>query len=180
MRDPVERMVEFIQQQKQQAAAEHARTIWARRLLSLLPCVEEVVEVFRRGLEEVSNTPLVSVHVDPKNDQRSLVILFQPRDGETGASAVFRCRQDGIVCGVRYPFHDVLQAVRPEHFADLGEPATVHAHRLGNAVVDFLEWASVGEGCGRRKLRFWSPPAAAETGPGAVRLAIVTDERAAA
>ncbi len=193
MRDPVERMVKFVQQQKQQAAAEHARAEWARRLVALLPCVEEVVEVFRRGLEEPAGPALVSVHADPRNERRPLVILFQPRDPEeealpspscvgpeTGASAVFRCREDGIVCGVRYPFHDRLRDVRPEAFADLGEPAVVQAHRLGNAVADFLEWAAVGEGCGRRKLRFWSPPAALDSEPQPVRLSLVTAERAAA
>jgi hypothetical protein len=180
MRDPVERMVNFIGQQKRAAAAEHARALWSRRLPSLLGCSLEVVEVFRLGLdEEPSSTPLVSVFSDPKNALRPLVILFSERESETGASAVFRCREDGVVCGFRYPFHDPLREVRPEQFAELGEPAAVSAERLGNAVADFLEWASVGDGCGRRKLRFWSACAAAEVVP-AVRLALVPDGRAAA
>jgi hypothetical protein len=193
MRDPVERMVKFVQQQQQQAAAEQARAAWVRRLPALLPCVEEVVEVFRRGLEEAAATPVVSVCADPRSEQWPLVILFAPRDpeeeetprlyagparSETGASAVFRCGSDGIVRGIRYPFHEAARSVRPEQFADLGEPASVHPHRLGNAVADFLEWASVGDGCGRRKLRFGA--AAVEVVPEPVRLSVVTAERAAA
>jgi hypothetical protein len=180
MRDPVERMVSFVGQQKRAAAADHARGVWADRLLSLRAGVEEVVEVFRRGLEEPAAVPVVSVFAELKNDLWPLVVLFAQREGETGATAVFRCCDDGIVYGVRYPFHDVLRAVRPEQFADLGEPATITARRLGNAVADFLEWASVGEGCGRRKLRFWAPPASGTAMPPPVRLALVTGERDAA
>ena len=42
-----------------------------------------------------------------------LVVPVWVSEFETGASAVFRCEEDGIVCGVRYPFHDVLRAMRP-------------------------------------------------------------------
>ncbi len=195
MRDPVERMVKFVQQQKQEALAEHARAAWARRLPSLVPCVEEVVEVFCRGLVEPLLEPVVAVHVEPHNEQWPLVILFRERAAErddcphfplspavteTGASAVFRCRDDGVVCGFRYPFHAVPRTVRPEWFADLGEPATVTAGRLGNAVADFLEWSSVGEGCGRRKLCFWPADAALPCVEEPVRLGIVTGEGEAA
>jgi hypothetical protein len=198
MRDPVERMVKFIRSQKQQAAAEHARAAWSRRLPALLPCVEEVVEAFRCGLEEPAAATLVSVAVDLRSDLRPLVVLFQPRDEqvesgevgilplhpgaggpEVGASAVFRCGDDGIVYGFRYPFHGVTRDVRPERFIDLGPPAGVLAHRLGDAVADFLEWASVGEGCGRRRLRFWSP-AAEDDLPRTIRLGVVTAGRPAA
>jgi hypothetical protein len=79
---------------------------------------------------------------------------------EAGATCLFRCETDGIVYGYRYPFHSVLRDVRPERFADLGEPGLVQAEQIGNAVVDFLEWASVGDGCGSRKLQFWTPPEA--------------------
>jgi hypothetical protein len=37
---------------------------------------------------------------------------------------------------------------------DLGPAEAVDGPRLGHAVCDFLEWASVGEGCGSRKLHF--------------------------
>jgi hypothetical protein len=195
MRDPVERMVKWVQEQKQKALAEHARAVWSRRLPALLPCVEEVVEVFRRGLVEPLLEPAVAVHAEPNNEMWPLVVLFRERPAEredcphfplspavteTGASAVFRCREDGVVCGFRYPFHAVPRTVRPEWFADLGEPAGVTAERLGNAVADFLEWAAVGEGCGRRKLRFWSADAAVEGVEEPVRLGIVTGEREAA
>jgi hypothetical protein len=172
-------MVQFVQQQKRAAVAEHARAVWSGRLLALLPCVQEVVEVFRSGLDEPGSAPLVSVFADPRSDQWPLVVLFAEREGETGASAVFRCREDGMVCGIRYPFHDPIVAARAEQFADLGEPAGVEAHRLGHVVADFLEWASVGEGCGRRRLRFWTP-AAGEAEPAGVRLMLVPAERGAA
>lgn len=174
MHDPVGRMVKFVMAQKQQALFEHARSMWAHRLPALLPCLREVVEVFHGGLDEASETPVASVLVDPRHGRCPLVIAFERRgvecDGilkmhpdqpatEAGASAVFRCEEDGIVYGFRYPFHSVLRDVRPERFVDLGDPSSVQGHQLGNAVADFLEWASVGAGCGNRKMRFWSPPA---------------------
>jgi hypothetical protein len=172
MRDPVERMMMFVREQKQQAAFEHARAAWARHIPLLLPCVRSVVEAFQSGLEEPSPRPIVSVLADPGRAEFPLVIAFERRsyeregvlplrptasDTETGASCLFRCESDGIVYGFRYPFHSIHRDVRPERFADLGEPASVHAHQLGNAIADFLEWASVGDGCGSRKLRFWVP-----------------------
>jgi hypothetical protein len=176
MRDPVERMVQFVLAQKRQAAFEHARALWSVRLPALLPCVHAVVEAFRGGLDEPGDRPGVSVLFDPRHDTCPLVVAFarrghdEPDEGvlrlrpdlpraEAGASAAFRCEPDGAVHGFRYPFHNPLRDVRPEHFADLSEPDAVTAHALGNAVADFLEWASVGEGRGSRKLRFWSPPA---------------------
>jgi hypothetical protein len=194
MHDPVDRMVRFVRQQKQQAAAEHARAVWSARVAALLPAVEEVVEVLRAGLAEPAAATLVSAHARPKSARWPLVVLFQDRQvakepfprlassrgaTETGASAVFRCDEDGVVHGLRYPFHDVRQAVRAERFVDLGEPAAVRAGRLCDAVADFLEWATVGEGCGRRRLRFWSSGACVEEAGGPVRLGIVTEERAA-
>jgi hypothetical protein len=174
MRDPVERMTQFVKEQKQQAAFEHARAAWGRRLPGLLPCIRAVVEVFQTGLDEPSANPSVSVLVDPRGGDFPLVIAFERRGGagegvlrlrpgvagmtETGASCLFRCEVDGMVCGYRYPFHAVTRDVRPERFADLGEPGAVQPFQIGNAVADFLEWASIGEGCGSRKLRFWSPP----------------------
>jgi hypothetical protein len=177
MSDPVERMVKFVMEQKRQAAFEHARSLWSRRLPALLPCVREVVEVFQGGLEEPAASPVVAVLVDPGHELSPLVIAFDRRGGnpdgilpllpdagdrEVGASAVFRCEPDGVVYGFRYPFHPVARDVRPERFADLGEPAVVRAEAVGHAVADFLEWAAVGAGCGSRRLRFWAPPPADE------------------
>jgi hypothetical protein len=177
MRDPVERVVQFVIGQKQQASTAHARALWARRLPSLLAGVRAVVAAFAGGLEEEADGPLVSVLCDPRHERSPLVIAFARREGgaagilsmrpepavkEIGASACFRCEEDGIVYGFRYPFHGVQQDVRPERFADLGEPDGVGAVPLGNAVADFLEWAAVGGGCGSRKLRFWAPPTPAE------------------
>jgi hypothetical protein len=185
MRDPVERMVQFVVGQKQQAASEHARALWARRLPALLSGVRAVVAAFQGGVEEAEG-PLVSVLCDPRHQRCPLVIAFARRESgaeegilalrpepavkEIGASACFRCEEDGVVYGFRYPFHGVQQDVRPERFADLGEPEAVGAVELGNAVADFLEWAAVGRGCGSRKLRFWAPPKVMEETP-RVRLA---------
>src|SRR5262249_60686076 len=117
------------------------RAAWSRRLPSLLPCVQEVVEAFRTGLEEPAAATLVSVAVDLRSDLRPLAVLFQARDGqgecgevgilplhpgpgrpEVGARGVFRCGDDGIVYGFRYPFHGVTRDVRAERFIDLGPP----------------------------------------------------------
>jgi hypothetical protein len=189
MRDPVERMVQFVMGQKQQAAVAHARSLWVLRLPLLVPCARAVVDAFRGGLEESAGPPAVSVLLDPRHDLCPLVIAFERRDYESegvlplrpdlprkevGASAVFRCEVDGIVYGFRYPFHGPLQDVRPERFVDLGEPATVQPNRLGNAVADFLEWASVGDGCGSRPLRFWAPPGALSVPERPVQLRVIT------
>jgi hypothetical protein len=54
MRDPVERMLTFIRERKQQAAFEHACTRWSSQISHLLPCLRAVVETFHSGLEEAS------------------------------------------------------------------------------------------------------------------------------
>ena len=82
---------------------------------------------------------------------------FTLKRGCVGASAVFRCEPDGRVHGYRYPFHDAGQAHEPEHFIDLGYPGHMGPDEIGNAVAEFLEWASAGAGCAGRELQFWSP-----------------------
>jgi hypothetical protein len=175
VRDPVERIRKFVEEQQQQARLEHARATWAGRIREVLPTVEAVVDAFRCGLapDQFQRDP-VSVLADPKRDLFPLVVAFGPRvahkegvialrprpaEEETGASALFRCEADGCVYGYRYPFHGVLHSPAPEPFADLGDPSTIHAHELGNAVAAFLEWAAVGAGCGDARLSFWAPPA---------------------
>jgi hypothetical protein len=187
MRDPVERMQAFVEEQKRQVIFEHARILWSRRLPHLLPGLRAVVETFHQGLCEPSSA-LVSILSDPSRGEFPLVIAFErrsldvegilrlhrtPTETEAGASCLFRAESDGIVYGYRYPFHSVRRDVRPERFVDLGEPDRVHADALGNAVVDFLEWAAVGDGCGSRKLRFWSPPESLATSPPTIELRVV-------
>jgi hypothetical protein len=177
MRDPVERMVQFVAEQRRRAAFAQARAAWSARMTTLLPTVQAVVEVFSSGLEEPGEQPVLSVLADAGHDLCPLVIAFRRRApaegidelGEIGASAAFRCEPDGAVYGFRYTFHSVTQDVRPQRFADLGPPEAVDARHLGHAVCDFLEWASVGEGCGSRKLRFGS----SEAGKAPLRLAEV-------
>jgi hypothetical protein len=181
MRDPVERMVQFVAEQRRRAAFAQAQRAWSARMTQLLPTVQAVVEVFTSGLEELGGSPVVTVLADGRHDLCPLVIAFRRRAldaegagefSEIGASAAFRCEPDGAVYGFRYPFHGVTQDVRPERFADLGPPQAVDGPRLGHAVCDFLEWASVGEGCGSRKLRFGSAEAQ-KASPPPLRLAEV-------
>lgn len=181
MRDPVERMRRFVEEQRQQARVDHARAAWAARLPELLPTVEAVVDAFRGGLAPGQfQRDAVSVLADPKRDLFPLVVAFGPRAAqpegvialhprpaaeETGASALFRCEADGCVYGYRYPFHGVLQSPAPEQFADLGDPSTITAHEIGHAVAAFLEWAAVGAGGGDARLSFWAPPASVAAPP---------------
>ncbi|HEY7312594.1 MAG TPA: hypothetical protein VH643_24735 [Gemmataceae bacterium] len=188
MRDPIERVTRFVQEQKRQAAFEHARAVWSRRIPVLLPSLRGVVEAFQSGLEESSPQSVISLLADPARADFPLVIAFERRpyehegilsmhsasgEHEVGASCMFRCEADGIVYGHRYPFHRVQRDARPERFADLGEPASIHAHQIGNAVVDFLEWAAIGDGCGSRKLRFWLPPERSAVAPQPIQLRVV-------
>lgn len=158
MDDPVARMARFVAAEQGRVAHEQAERIWSARVPHLLPAVEHVVAAFCSGLTETGWT--ARVRADSLRAQFPLAITFewqQPDDSnqhEIGASAQFRCKPDGIVYGVRFPFHSASSSIRPETFVDLGEPGTVSAHELGHAVADFLEWAAVGKGCGRRKLHF--------------------------
>jgi hypothetical protein len=165
VRDPVERMRKFVEEQKQQARLGHARAAWARKVPEVVPTIEAVVDTFRAGLAPGQfPRDTVSVLVAPNRELFPLVVAFGPRgDGgreETGASALFRCGADGNVHGLRYPFHGVLESPAAEAFVDLGNPATITADEIGNAVASFLEWAAVGGGCGSARLSFWTPPAA--------------------
>jgi hypothetical protein len=170
VRDPVERMQKFVEDQQRHARLEHARTAWSRKLSELVPTLQAVVDAFRAGLApgQFQAEP-VSVLTDPNREQFPLVVAFGPRAGrdETGASALFRCESDGSVRACRYPFHGVLESPAAEPFADLGDPATIAADELGNVVGSFLEWGAIGDGCGDTQLVFGPP---AETQP---RLSLV-------
>jgi hypothetical protein len=158
MGDPVERMVRFLRDQKQQAISRQARDLWGEKVPALLAFVQGVVRAFETGLAEPTPTARVSILVDPRHPS-PLVVAFNPRRvsgaNEAGASAHFRC-EEGVVRGYRYPFHGVDRDVRPQLFVELGAPQAVQGADLGHAVAEFLEWASVGPGCGSRKMRFWA------------------------
>jgi hypothetical protein len=146
MHDPVKRMLSFVRQQHEEAMWQHALDAWSRRIAALVPCLEEVVAAFNEGLRPggLAAALLVNAH----RQRFPLGIAFSPgtAHAEIAASAHFRCERDGIVYGYRYPFHSIHVSVRPEVFADLGESSRVSAERIGNSAVDFLEWASIGEG----------------------------------
>jgi hypothetical protein len=130
----------------------------------MLPAVEAVVEVMRQGLlPEQFQGEVIAIRVDPRRDRFPLVIAFGTRatarpDVEVAASALFRCEADGRVYGYRYPFHSVKKGLDPERFMDLGEPEGINAEVLGDAVAVFLQWATVGSGCGGHRLVFGAPP----------------------
>lgn len=190
MRDPIEKMRKFVEEQRQQARLDYARQAWAQKLPELLPAIEGVVEALRAGLppDQLSRAN-IGVLADPRRSPFPLVIAFDRRPylndgsprlqldlshGEIGASACFRCEPDGQVCGYRYPFHSVLTSPEPELFAELGDPATVQADEMANIVVEFLQWAAAGDGCGSQPLRFWAPPVSIpEAAPPMVRLAVL-------
>lgn len=173
MGDPVVRMKKFVETQRQQACFEEAKAIWAQKITEVRPAIDAVVAVLCEGLVpgQFTDEP-VAVLTDGSRAQFPLVIAFGARAGqleaaaprrceplpvEMGASALFRCEEDGQVRGYRYPFHCAGQALDPEPYVDLGFPAHVGADEVGNAVAEFLEWASAGDGCAGRELQFWSP-----------------------
>jgi hypothetical protein len=178
MSDPVERMRKFVEDRQQQVRGETARAAWARRMVEGLPRIEAVVEVVRSALApEQFAGPAVSVLTDPTRDRFPLVIAFgplhaEPGEAQAGASAVFRCEPDGNVYGFRYPFHARLKSLAAEPFAELGDPSRIQDDELGHAVAEFLEWATVGGGCGGRKLRF-DPPATIPFVAPAVKLSVI-------
>jgi hypothetical protein len=189
MRDPIEKMRKFVEEQKQRARLEYARQAWAQKVPELLPAVEAVVEVMRGGLPpDQLRRANIAVLADPRRDLFPLIVAFdrrpypddrQPRlhaelaHGEVGASACFRCEADGLVYGYRYPFHSVLSSPEPELFAELGEPAMLQADEVANIVVEFLQWATTGTGCGSRPLRFWTPAVPVSDTAPMVRLAVL-------
>jgi hypothetical protein len=166
-------MQRFVETQRQQACFEEAKAIWTQKLNELRPAVDAVVAVLCEGLVpgQFTDSP-VSVLTDSGRVQFPLMVAFGGRAGlsdavlslrseplpmEIGASALFRCEEDGHVRGYRYPFHPAGQALDPEPYVDLGFPAHLGPEEMGNAVAEFLEWASAGDGCAGRELQFWSP-----------------------
>lgn len=137
-------MVEFIAEQARQDSHERATQAWLDRVPLLLPRIRQVVDVFQAALDEPEWN--VSVRVDAKRPQFPLAVSC--------------------------PFHGMARSSRPELFADLGEPQSVQADQLGHVVAEFLEWAAVGKGSGRRKLRLATPRLEAAAAEQAVHLRI--------
>ncbi|MBY0528542.1 MAG: hypothetical protein K2R98_34445 [Gemmataceae bacterium] len=170
MSDPIERIRKFVTTQHDQSRFADARDAWSRKVTELLPGVEEMVAVMRESLSAGQlREPGVYVLVDPHRAQFPLVVAFGNRPApigdvlpfraesvkmECGASVLFRCEPDGHVHGFRYPFHSMMKTRKPERFIDLGAPGHIQAVDLGHAMADFLEWATVGAGCGGHALQF--------------------------
>lgn len=182
--DPAVRMRRLVKQWKQQALVERAQNLWCRRVRGLAREIESIIETFRAAVD--ADQPMVRVLADPQRPDYALVIAFDRRGPaadivslrsssmpQIGASCIFRCDDQGMICGTRYPFHDVQQDVRAERFADLGPPEAVDATRLGHAVVDFLEWASVGSGTGTQPIRFGQTERCAPEAGGRTALRVV-------
>src|SRR5262249_294214 len=134
MGDPVARLKNFVEGQRQQACFEEARAVWAQKVVGLQPALTAVGAVLCEGLRPGQfEGEAVTVLTDGNRDQFPLVVVFAPRVGqeasplamEVGASALFRCEPDGHVRGYRYPFHAAGQTLEPEPYVDLGFPGHI-------------------------------------------------------
>ena len=159
MSEPIERVRRFVEAQQQQACLAEGQAAWLHKVKELLPGVEAIVVAMRESLADNQfQEPVLSVLSDTSRAQFPLAIAFGGRPKqEIGASVQFRCEPDGHVHGFRYPFHNAMKTGRPEAFVDLGDPCDVQPEDLGNAVAEFLEWATVGGGCGGRAVQFAMP-----------------------
>ena len=129
---------------------------WTKQLNEFMPDVKDVVDVLR----EKGHTDL---YVEAGFNQLHVWFgtrpMGRPRfmersnyfDAEAGAEAIFVC-QEGVVRGYRRPFRPEGQSASFEPFVELGRPQGVETNALANAVVDFLQWAAVGDGRGSRPL----------------------------
>ncbi len=171
MSHPVERIRLFIAEQHRHLTVNEAQAFWANLVPDVLPALDAVLDVVRCHLEpgQFLDEPLAS-RTDPTRSQYPLVVAFSrrapathprshhgPRIEEIGASALFRCDDEGLVRGYRYPFHDARTALEAECFVCLGTPHEVTAEAVADAVADFVEWAAVGGGCNGQRLRFAAP-----------------------
>jgi len=176
--DPIDRIREFLAEQKRRRQkVEGALVAFSQKILILEPRAQAVVAAFRQGLRsEPGGHPTVTVFAltDPLSPtiaidfglrawgSHGLIRALGQGQGqgakvavEKGATAVFACsEEDGFVVGFRWPFTKEGEPRSVEEFINLGDPAAVAAERFGHAVVDFLEWAAVGEGRGSRKFLF--------------------------
>jgi len=72
---------------------------------------------------------------------------------QLGAVARFYCDENGGMFVSQSPFH--VECDKPcETIVSLGDPRSLTVHVIGNATVDFLKWATVGDGCGGKRFHF--------------------------
>jgi hypothetical protein len=161
MGDPADRMQRFITSQRakqdQEAAA---KTVWCGKIPELAKVTEAIVDVLRQAghpsamFEIRSDQILVgfsnrAVRLSAGAEIAPLANLPE----EAGADSSFQFDpESNQVVGFRRPFRTRKRAW--DRFCELGDPETLTAEAFGNAVVEFLEWACVGEGRGSGKLRF--------------------------
>ncbi len=159
MEDPAERLQRFVAKHKGSQATETGAEIqWQAKLPRLFVQAEKLVNIFHEAGHndlriEVRHGQLALAFgqrpcgINPAGDKR---VDF---DTDEGASAIF-LQNEGRVHGYRKPFHPMNQATSYELFAELDAPSKLSETVFGNAVAEFLEWAAVGAGCGRKKLDF--------------------------
>jgi hypothetical protein len=163
MSHPVEELNAFIEKQREhQNAFAAARSQWKKKMPQLKGHVDAVVEAFRKEVK----TDQAGIRVDVED--HSLIVTFDRRanggqdysrrhgsgEREEGAAAIFKCEDDCKIYGWRRPFSLDQSRHTFVHCGDLGSPETIQGDHLGAAVVDFLKWASVGDGKGSVKMQF--------------------------
>lgn len=158
MDDPQVRMQKFVASEKSmQATHDSAEIAWLTRLPQFAQVAEGIVNILHGvGYQDLA------VHAD----QGRIRIVFGPRpcgarkaaggielDEERGAEAVFLVL-DKKVAGLRRGFLRPGQPTTYAEFANLGGATQLDAAKFGHAVVDFLQWAATGDGCGSKRLTF--------------------------
>jgi hypothetical protein len=194
MISPVERLQQFmaaevekqepreIEEIEKQKKRETPAGVWGGKISDCIGAVNDVLEAFSAGLHpEYRTGPPVQVE---NVGGKALRVSFSPRscgqphgtpeggaaiDFERGAFVAFYVDEVGSVRGVRSPFVREGGYALDEEFVNLGDPAQFDSTAVASAVVDFLEWAAVGGGCGAQKLQFVRKPQTVKPRPEQVR-----------
>jgi hypothetical protein len=166
MSDSVERARRFIIAQRARQDQERAaKEIWCKKVPDLAKHAEAIVQVFHEAGHK-------AVFVQAREDQilvkfgdrqrryvagEEIAHLVVDRPSEEGALAEFHFDSDSCkVVGHRNPFYikerEGKQPLR--RFVEFEDVENLSEKDFGNAVMDFLEWACVGEGRGSWKIRF--------------------------
>jgi hypothetical protein len=164
MSDPAERLQQFIISQRARQDQEAAgREAWCKKV----PELAKHAEALAVAVNGAASAAMM--FVEKRKDQ--ILVAFGLRQKklvagaevaalaqlplEKGACATFFFNGDECqVVGHRHPYHLEAKRVTFDRYVDLGDPETLTEEAFGIAVIDFIEWASVGEGRGSGKIRF--------------------------